>query len=71
MTRGPDEDHARPTGRPGEPPTLPLPPWWRLVVAAVAVLAFLYLMYNSYTDPPIPPPAQGPHSSLAIVSSRA
>jgi hypothetical protein len=71
MSTSPDEDHARRTERPGEPPTLPLPPRWRLVVAAVAVLVFLYLMYHTYTDPPETLPAQAPHSSLAVVSSRA
>ncbi|MFZ1415436.1 MAG: hypothetical protein WAS73_12780 [Defluviicoccus sp.] len=28
------------------PPTLPLPAWWRLIVAAIAILGFLYFIYR-------------------------
>jgi hypothetical protein len=70
MSTNPDENHAHPEHR-REPPTLPLPSLWRLVVAAVVVIAFLYLMYSTYTESPTPPPAQGPSSSLTILSSRA
>ena len=71
MSKSSDDDHARRAEHRREAPTLPLPSWWRLVVAAVAVIAFLYLMYSTYTESPTSPPAQGPHSSLPIVSSRA
>jgi len=71
MSKSPDDDHTRRAERPREAPTLPLPSLWRLVVAAVVVIAFLYLMYSSYTESPTPPPAQGPHSSLPVGSSRA
>ena len=44
-----------------EPPVLPRPSTWRLVVAGVVVLAFLYWMYRTGEregqEPP-PPPAQ-------------
>jgi hypothetical protein len=70
MSTHPNENHAHRTEHRREPPTLPLPSLWRLVVAAVVVIAFLYLMYSTYTESP-PPPAQGQSSSLAIVSSRA
>lgn len=35
-------------------PTLPTPPLWRLVAAAVVVIAFLFFMYHSY-EPEVPP----------------
>lgn len=66
MSTSPDENHGRRARRPHEPPTLPLPSWWRLIVAAAVVIAFLYLMYSTYTESPTLPPAQGPHSSLPI-----
>lgn len=28
------------------PPTLPMPPKWRLIVAAIAILGFLYFIYR-------------------------
>ncbi|MBX3516293.1 MAG: hypothetical protein KF815_05055 [Rhodospirillales bacterium] len=28
------------------PPTLPLPSLWRLIVAAIAILGFLYFLYS-------------------------
>jgi hypothetical protein len=45
-----------------EPPTLPRPSTWRLVVAAVVAGAFLYWMYRTgeregEMPPPPPPPA--------------
>lgn len=44
-----------------EPPTLPLPPTWRLIVAALAIVGFLYAIYRfekaRETEPP--PPQQG------------
>lgn len=33
-----------------EPPTLPLPPAWRLIVAAAAIIGVLYMMYESARD---------------------
>jgi hypothetical protein len=45
-----------------EPPTLPLPPTWRLIVAAVAIVGFLYWLYShekAKEAAPPPPPAQG------------
>jgi hypothetical protein len=44
-----------------EPPTLPLPPLWRLAVAAAVVVAFLYFIYQSYEPAyePEPPPRSG------------
>jgi hypothetical protein len=61
------ENHSHQPERPREPPTLPLPPLWRLVLAAAVATGFLYLMYSTY--PESPPPAQGQSSSSDIVSS--
>jgi hypothetical protein len=52
--------------RRGEPPTLPLPPLWRLIVAGIIVVGVLYLMYVTAREEP-PPPAQG--SGVTVVSS--
>ena len=46
------------------PPVLPRPSTWRLVVAGVVVVAFLYWMYRTgeregQTPPPPPPGQQG------------
>ena len=44
-------DHRR------EPPTLPLPPLWRLIVAGIVIIGFLYLMYvTALEEPPEPAP---------------
>ncbi len=43
-----------------EPPTLPLPPTWRLVVAGLAIVGFLYAMYayeKGHEAEQAPPPA--------------
>ena len=42
-----------------EPPTLPPPPVWRLVIAAAVVLAFLVFMYHTYEDEPAEPRTSG------------
>lgn len=43
-----------------EPPTLPLPPTWRLIAAAVVIVGFLYWLYShEKAKEPAPPPAQG------------
>jgi hypothetical protein len=42
-----DPELARRRERASEPPTLPLPPLWRLIVAALIVIGFLYLMYRT------------------------
>lgn len=42
-----------------EPPTLPPPPAWRLAIAAIVAIAFLYLMYQSYEDEPAAPQTTG------------
>ena len=43
---------------PGDgPPTLPLPPTWRLVVAAIVILGVLYMMYEAGREAEEPPPA--------------
>jgi hypothetical protein len=68
MSTHPHENHSRPERR-REPPTLPMPSLWRLVVAAAIAIAFLYLMYSTYTDSPIPPPAQGQSSRHGMVAS--
>jgi hypothetical protein len=41
------EQKQRRTGDEDGPPTLPLPSAWRLVVAAIAILGFLYFMYET------------------------
>ncbi|MFO1120093.1 MAG: hypothetical protein U1E38_08395 [Rhodospirillales bacterium] len=38
------------------PPTLPLPSTWRLIVAAIAIIGVLYLMYETARDAEVPPP---------------
>lgn len=43
-----------------EPPTLPLPPTWRLVVAGLVIVGFLYAMYayeKGHEAEQTPPPA--------------
>lgn len=50
-------------GKGGPPPTLPLPSLWRLAVAAIAVVGFLYLMYRTGAREEAPPP-QGSQQSL-------
>lgn len=42
---------------PDGPPTLPLPPLWRLLVALAAIVGFLYFMYDwhSAEEPPAEP----------------
>ena len=47
---------------PSEIPTLPLPSTWRLVVGGIVILAFLIVMYWSYS--PDEPPADPAKSSL-------
>ena len=52
-------EHRKP-GQPPEdegPPTLPLPSTWRLIVAAIAIIGVLYLMYDTARDAEPPPPA--------------
>lgn len=39
------------------PPTLPLPATWRLIVAAIAIIGVLYLMYETARKAELPPPA--------------
>ncbi len=49
------KDHQPP---PGEgPPTLPLPSTWRLIVAAIAIIGVLYLMYETAREAELPPSA--------------
>jgi hypothetical protein len=52
-----DPDRLPKRDRPGEPPTLPLPPLWRLIVAGMIIIGVLYLMYITALNEP-PPPAQ-------------
>jgi hypothetical protein len=52
-----DPDRFPNRDRPGEPPTLPLPPLWRLIVAGIIIVGVLYLMYITALNEP-PPPAQ-------------
>ncbi len=55
-----------------EPPTLPRPKTWRLVVAAIVVVAFLYWMYRTGEREgdvaPRPPAGQ---SSLTVTAPAA
>lgn len=55
-------------GKGGPPPTLPLPSLWRLAVAAIAVVGFLYLMYRTGAREEAPPPPQGSQQSLLPAS---
>jgi hypothetical protein len=57
--RSPRREHPR------EPPTLPLPPLWRLVVAAVVIVGFLYLMYVTALEEP-PQPAQSSGITIGL-----
>jgi hypothetical protein len=41
-----------------EPPTLPLPPLWRIVVALAAIVGFLYFLYHYEANRP-PEPSTG------------
>jgi hypothetical protein len=47
-----------------EPPTLPLPPTWRIVVALCVTVGFLYWIYRSYPEEQAPPPASSGQQSL-------
>jgi len=52
------EKEQRRRGDEDGPPTLPLPSAWRLLVAAAAVLGFLYFMYQTAREADeAPPPA--------------
>lgn len=52
-----DPDHSPARDHSREPPTLPLPPLWRLVVAAIVIIGFLYLMYvTALEEAPEPAP---------------
>ena len=60
----PSREHPR------EPPTLPLPSAWRLVVAGIVILAFLYLMYITALEE-APAPAQSSDATVGwVVSAR-
>lgn len=50
--------------RPGEPPTLPLPPLWRLIVAAIVIIGVLYLMYITALNEPQPAQSSGVATEL-------
>jgi hypothetical protein len=52
-----------PEKRYDEPPTLPVPSLWRLIVAAAAIIGFLYFLYDYESRRPEAPPAG--HSRLA------
>jgi hypothetical protein len=52
------EPKQRRAGDEDGPPTLPLPSAWRLVAAAIVILGFLYLMYETARKAEeAPPPA--------------
>ena len=55
-----DPDYSPARDHPREPPTLPLPPLWRLVVAGIVIVGVLYLMYvTALEEPPEPSPRTG------------
>lgn len=43
MAQQQHDPHRRP---PAEPPTLPLPSLWRLIVAGAVIVGFLYFLYD-------------------------
>ena len=60
MSNDPHEPDRFPKrDRPGEPPTLPLPPLWRLIVAAIVIVGVLYLMYVTALNEPSPAQSSG------------
>jgi hypothetical protein len=61
-----DPDRFPKRDRPGEPPTLPLPPLWRLIVAGIVIVGFLYLMYITALKES-PPPAQSSGVTIGSV----
>ncbi|QNT68577.1 hypothetical protein [Defluviicoccus vanus] len=48
------------------PPTLPLPRPWKLVVASIVVVSFLYWMYRTGEKEGEAPPPPAAQSSLTI-----
>jgi hypothetical protein len=56
-----DLDYSPARDHPREPPTLPLPPLWRLVVAGIVIVSVLYLMYMTALEeePAEPAPRSG------------
>ena len=54
---------------PDGPPTLPLPPLWRLLVALAAIVGFLYFIYDWHSAKELP--AEPQKSEIASPAARA